>query len=203
MWIWHGVAFCMANILRVNAAHTKFKLKETHTHTKFSWHRNVFSSKKKLQDKIIIMVIMIAWVVYVIHMNYAVELWTALHRTARCTIQRELCYALFRDSRKKHTWKTNIDFGNREKTAQNTWRNGSQLTRDDPYNKPHRIEPVVAYSSDHFRFGPVCSQHFSLNWIKSICGNAAITLFRIRIELWWWTRFYGLCKAYEKKTRRL
>lgn len=38
-----------------------------------------------------------------------------------------------------------------------------------------------------FRYSPSCS-----NWIEAICGSMAITLFRIRIELWWWMRFYGL-----------
>lgn len=76
-------------------------------------------------------------------------------------------------------------------------------------------------TGDHFHFGPIYSVRqtklffsllylstlnlddlrayfsFSLltivfNWIGAICGSMAITLFRIRIELWWWMRFYGL-----------
>lgn len=60
--------------------------------------------------------------------------------------------------------------------------------------------------------GPVYSWLLN-NWIKSICGGwwsrccccwcccLVITLFRIRIELWWWMQFYGLYKAIQKNSR--
>lgn len=62
-------------------------------------------------------------------------------------------------------------------------------------------------ANDQCLLGPVYSW-LLYNWIESICDGwwsrccccccwccMAITLFRIRIELWWWMQFYGLYKA--------
>lgn len=82
-------------------------------------------------------------------------------------------------------------------------------TRGRNQTSLHQIEAVAVVSVCNANdrcclLGPV---YFWLlnNWIKSICGGwwsrvccfccLAITLFRIRIELWWWMQFYGLYKA--------